>query len=90
MGAYKADEDYDYLFKVVLIGDSGVGKGSPRMSSVTDPSPPSASSSLPEALVSNIRSLRPRFGTPPAKKVGRILVVSSGGALVIACLRSSL
>ncbi|CAD5188457.1 ras-related protein RABA1f-like [Musa acuminata AAA Group] len=24
--AYKADEDYDYLFKVVLIGDSGVGK----------------------------------------------------------------
>ncbi|KAK4271651.1 hypothetical protein QN277_020312 [Acacia crassicarpa] len=26
MGAYKADEDYDYLFKVVLIGDSGVGK----------------------------------------------------------------
>ncbi|KAK4259710.1 hypothetical protein QN277_006016 [Acacia crassicarpa] len=26
MGAYKADEEYDYLFKVVLIGDSGVGK----------------------------------------------------------------
>ncbi|EPS58462.1 hypothetical protein M569_16350, partial [Genlisea aurea] len=26
MGGYKADEDYDYLFKVVLIGDSGVGK----------------------------------------------------------------
>ncbi|CAM8985877.1 unnamed protein product [Rhodiola kirilowii] len=26
MGAYKADDDYDYLFKVVLIGDSGVGK----------------------------------------------------------------
>ncbi|KAL1289124.1 hypothetical protein HN51_057893 [Arachis hypogaea] len=26
MGAYSADEDYDYLFKVVLIGDSGVGK----------------------------------------------------------------
>lgn len=26
MGAYRADEDYDYLFKVVLIGDSGVGK----------------------------------------------------------------
>lgn len=24
--AYKADDDYDYLFKVVLIGDSGVGK----------------------------------------------------------------
>ncbi|CAL9101135.1 unnamed protein product [Musa textilis] len=24
--AYRADEDYDYLFKVVLIGDSGVGK----------------------------------------------------------------
>ncbi|CAL9038990.1 ras-related protein RABA1f-like [Musa acuminata AAA Group] len=24
--AYMADEDYDYLFKVVLIGDSGVGK----------------------------------------------------------------
>eukprot|EP00250_Pteridium_aquilinum_P033059 c5159_g1_i1 orf=286-936(-) len=24
--AYKGDEDYDYLFKVVLIGDSGVGK----------------------------------------------------------------
>ncbi|KAG6480189.1 ras-related protein RABA1f-like [Zingiber officinale] len=23
---YKADEDYDYLFKVVVIGDSGVGK----------------------------------------------------------------
>ncbi|KAG6535779.1 ras-related protein RABA1f-like [Zingiber officinale] len=23
---YKTDEDYDYLFKVVLIGDSGVGK----------------------------------------------------------------
>ncbi|KAF9621836.1 hypothetical protein IFM89_028424 [Coptis chinensis] len=26
MAGYKADEDYDYLFKVVLIGDSGVGK----------------------------------------------------------------
>ncbi|CAL0333841.1 unnamed protein product [Lupinus luteus] len=26
MGAYSADDDYDYLFKVVLIGDSGVGK----------------------------------------------------------------
>ncbi|MBA0708999.1 hypothetical protein Golax_024072, partial [Gossypium laxum] len=26
MGAYKADYDYDYLFKVVLIGDFGVGK----------------------------------------------------------------
>lgn len=26
MGAYRTDEDYDYLFKVVLIGDSGVGK----------------------------------------------------------------
>ncbi|MBA0645700.1 hypothetical protein Goklo_013763, partial [Gossypium klotzschianum] len=29
MGAYKADYDYDYLFKVVLIGDSGVGKTNP-------------------------------------------------------------
>ncbi|CAL9176658.1 unnamed protein product [Musa hybrid cultivar] len=26
MAAYRADEVYDYLFKVVLIGDSGVGK----------------------------------------------------------------
>ncbi|KAL1823156.1 hypothetical protein DCAR_0311022 [Daucus carota subsp. sativus] len=26
MGAYRADDDYDYLFKIVLIGDSGVGK----------------------------------------------------------------
>ncbi|KAL2537378.1 Ras-related protein RABA1f-like [Forsythia ovata] len=26
MGAYRADNDYDYLFKVVLIGDSGVRK----------------------------------------------------------------
>ncbi|XP_054812575.1 ras-related protein RABA1f-like [Prosopis cineraria] len=26
MAAYRADDDYDYLFKVVLIGDSGVGK----------------------------------------------------------------
>ncbi|KAH7544908.1 hypothetical protein FEM48_Zijuj01G0035800 [Ziziphus jujuba var. spinosa] len=26
MGGYRADDDYDYLFKVVLIGDSGVGK----------------------------------------------------------------
>ncbi|TYI23357.1 hypothetical protein ES332_A06G159800v1 [Gossypium tomentosum] len=26
MGAYRADDDYDYLFKVVLIGDSDVGK----------------------------------------------------------------
>jgi small GTP-binding protein len=24
--AKRGDEDYDYLFKVVLIGDSGVGK----------------------------------------------------------------
>nr|VDD39425.1 unnamed protein product [Brassica oleracea] len=24
MAAYRADDDYDYLFKVVLIGDSGV------------------------------------------------------------------
>ncbi|XP_074319334.1 ras-related protein RABA1f-like [Silene latifolia] len=24
--AYRADDDYDYLFKIVLIGDSGVGK----------------------------------------------------------------
>ncbi|CAI9279620.1 unnamed protein product [Lactuca saligna] len=26
MGAFHADDDYNYLFKVVLIGDSGVGK----------------------------------------------------------------
>ncbi|CAN8231488.1 unnamed protein product [Cochlearia groenlandica] len=26
MGAYRAEDDYDYLFKLVLIGDSGVGK----------------------------------------------------------------
>ncbi|GMP64316.1 hypothetical protein CsSME_00025657 [Camellia sinensis var. sinensis] len=26
MAVYKADDDYDYLFKVVLIGGSGVGK----------------------------------------------------------------
>ena len=26
MAAYRADDEYDYLFKVVLIGDSGVGK----------------------------------------------------------------
>lgn len=26
MGTYRSEEDYDYLFKVVLIGDSGVGK----------------------------------------------------------------
>ncbi|XP_019168933.1 PREDICTED: ras-related protein RABA1f-like [Ipomoea nil] len=26
MGAYRPEDDYDYLFKVVLIGDSGVGK----------------------------------------------------------------
>ncbi|XP_048138102.1 ras-related protein Rab11D [Rhodamnia argentea] len=26
MAAYKADDEYDYLFKLVLIGDSGVGK----------------------------------------------------------------
>ncbi|TYH35335.1 hypothetical protein ES332_D13G186400v1 [Gossypium tomentosum] len=26
MAAYRADDDYDFLFKVVLIGDSGVGK----------------------------------------------------------------
>ncbi|KAI9108749.1 hypothetical protein K1719_020054 [Acacia pycnantha] len=38
------------------------------MSSVTDPSPLSASSSLPEALASKTRSLRPRFGTLLAKK----------------------
>ena len=25
-GGYRAEDDYDYLFKVVLIGDSGVGK----------------------------------------------------------------
>lgn len=24
--AYKVDNEYDYLFKIVLIGDSGVGK----------------------------------------------------------------
>nr|BAH56989.1 AT1G06400 [Arabidopsis thaliana] len=26
MAGYRADEEYDYLFKLVLIGDSGVGK----------------------------------------------------------------
>ncbi|KAF8097415.1 hypothetical protein N665_0289s0004 [Sinapis alba] len=26
MGGYRADDDYDYLFKLVLIGDSSVGK----------------------------------------------------------------
>ncbi|KAL7189584.1 hypothetical protein ACSBR1_039268 [Camellia fascicularis] len=26
MAAYRANDDYDYLFKVVLIGDFGVGK----------------------------------------------------------------
>ncbi|GKV32119.1 hypothetical protein SLEP1_g40748 [Rubroshorea leprosula] len=27
--ASRPDEDYDYLFKVVLIGDSGVGESNP-------------------------------------------------------------
>lgn len=26
MAVYKPEDDYDYLFKLVLIGDSGVGK----------------------------------------------------------------
>ncbi|KAK8914640.1 Ras-related protein RABA1d [Platanthera zijinensis] len=26
MAAYRSEDDYDYLFKLVLIGDSGVGK----------------------------------------------------------------
>lgn len=26
MAGYRVEDDYDYLFKVVLIGDSGVGK----------------------------------------------------------------
>ncbi|KAL4619236.1 hypothetical protein ACB092_06G065400 [Castanea dentata] len=26
MAVYKHEDDYDYLFKLVLIGDSGVGK----------------------------------------------------------------
>jgi len=26
MAGYRADDEYDYLFKLVLIGDSGVGK----------------------------------------------------------------
>ncbi|KAL2940447.1 Ras-related protein Rab11C, partial [Bienertia sinuspersici] len=26
INAYKVDHEYDYLFKIVLIGDSGVGK----------------------------------------------------------------
>ncbi|KAI9085532.1 hypothetical protein K1719_032375 [Acacia pycnantha] len=26
MAAYRADDEYDYLFELVLIGDSGVGK----------------------------------------------------------------
>jgi Ras-related protein Rab-11A len=26
MAAYKSEDDYEYLFKLVLIGDSGVGK----------------------------------------------------------------
>ncbi|CAH8391229.1 unnamed protein product [Eruca vesicaria subsp. sativa] len=26
MATYTADDDYDFLYKVVLIGDSGVGK----------------------------------------------------------------
>ncbi|OMP02604.1 Small GTPase superfamily [Corchorus olitorius] len=26
MAGYKPEDDYDYLFKLVLIGDSGVGK----------------------------------------------------------------
>lgn len=26
MAGFRAEDDYDYLFKVVLIGDSGVGK----------------------------------------------------------------
>lgn len=26
MAGYRGDEEYDYLFKLVLVGDSGVGK----------------------------------------------------------------
>lgn len=26
MAGYRAEDDYEYLFKLVLIGDSGVGK----------------------------------------------------------------
>ncbi|GMN54581.1 hypothetical protein TIFTF001_023704 [Ficus carica] len=50
MAGYRSEDDYDYLFKVVLIGDSGVGSptcspNSPGMSLASSPSPSSELSS---------------------------------------------
>uniref|UniRef100_A0A453SEN5 Uncharacterized protein n=1 Tax=Aegilops tauschii subsp. strangulata TaxID=200361 RepID=A0A453SEN5_AEGTS len=76
---YRAEDDYDYLFKVVLIGDSGVAASptcspaSPATSSASSPSPPSGSSSPPAPSRSTARSSRPRFGTPPARNGTRHL-----------------
>jgi hypothetical protein len=69
--AYRAEDDYDYLFKVVLMGDSEVGKsnlsrGSRATSSTSSPNQPLGSSSPPGASGSTTRSSRPR--TPPGRR----------------------
>ncbi|KAJ0779509.1 putative P-loop containing nucleoside triphosphate hydrolase [Helianthus annuus] len=69
--SYIPVDDYDYLFKVVLLGDSGVGKTnllsrSQETSLVSSQNQPSASLSVVVAFKSTMKSQRPKFGTPVA------------------------
>ncbi|KAA3486697.1 ras-related protein RABA1f-like isoform X2 [Gossypium australe] len=73
MAAYRADDDYDYLFKVVLIGDSGVGKSNLLLRFTRNE-------------FSLESSLRHRFGTPPDKKDTERLQVHTTVELLVYCL----
>ncbi|KAK8575202.1 hypothetical protein V6N12_062878 [Hibiscus sabdariffa] len=85
MGSYRAYEDHDYLFKLVLIGDSGVGKSNlltrfSKICSAFNLSLPLGLSLQLEIFMSIIRLLKLRFGMLLDKKAENSDTVVSDGS----------
>ncbi|KAL3333086.1 hypothetical protein AABB24_033251 [Solanum stoloniferum] len=90
MAGYRGDDEYDYLFKLVLIGDSGVGKsnllpGSPKMNSIWSLNQLLGLNLQPKVLILMVKLLKLRFGILLVKKgivPLRVLII---GELSVLC-----
>ncbi|KAJ0743316.1 putative small GTPase, P-loop containing nucleoside triphosphate hydrolase [Helianthus annuus] len=82
------DEGEEYLFKVVIIGDSAVGKSNllsryARKSSICTQRPQSTLSFRLRAWRSTEKKLRLRFGIPPVRNACVVTSAYYRGALIV-------